>query len=101
MGSKPEKDKVDKQDKKRLKAEYKLEKKRLKAQQNLATVPGSTSRTEFSKEHAGSLTAREPGRIQQPLEKVPWYKDSGWIRALVGIASLIVAIIAILISLYL
>ena len=100
MGSRPEKDKVDKQDKKRLKAEYKLEKKKLKAQQSRAMVPGSTPRTEFSREQAGSLTAREPGRIQQPSEKVPWFKDSGWIRALVGIASLIVAIIAILISLY-
>lgn len=100
MDSKQEKEKVDKQDKKRLKAEYKLEKKRLKAQQSLATDSGSTPRTGFSKKQEGSLTTREPGRIQHPSEKVLWYKDPGWIRALVGIASLIVAIIAILISLY-
>jgi len=100
MGSKQEKDKLDKQEKKRLKAEYKVEKKRLKAQQNLARGSGSTPHTDFSKEQEGSLTTQAPGRIQQPSEKVPWYNDPGWIRALVGIASLVVAIIAILISLY-
>lgn len=68
--------------KKRLKAEYKIEKKILKTVEEKDTTSEPT----------------QP--IVQTSGQIPLYKDSGWLRAIIGLASLIVTIIAILITLY-
>ena len=74
----------NKEEKKRLKAQAKLEKKKVKTRKTLLELGVS--------EQSESLTDEEP--------KVPWYKNPDWIRAIVGIASVIVALIAIIITLY-
>lgn len=93
MGSDKDKQK-EKLEKKRLKQQYKLEKKR----QNIR--PESTAGT-TSKKHMESTAKSKTEAIQTKTEvaKVPWYKNPDWIRALVGIITLIVAIIAIIIGL--
>ena len=82
---------MDKVEKKRLKAQIKLAKKRTKSQElqepqiNLALKPKSVP---DSKAYSGHL------------EKVPWYKDPSWIRALAAVLSLVVAIIALFVMVY-
>lgn len=68
------KKKLEKIEKKRIKAHYKLEKKRL--------------------EVGSEASQPEVPPVSQP-KAVPWYKDPAWLRAIVGIASLIVAIISL------
>ena len=76
----------DKEEKKRLKAQAKFEKKKYKAQQTKAEPePGVSKKSE---------------RITDEKPKVPWYKNPDWIRAIAGIASVIVALVAIIIALY-
>jgi hypothetical protein len=76
----------DKEEKKRLKAQAKLEKKKLKAQ-NPRTEP-----------EPGVFEKSESIPDEKP--KVPWYKNPDWIRAIAGIASVIVGLIAIILTLY-
>jgi hypothetical protein len=89
-------------EKKRLKTEAKLEKKRMKAlekaskideQPALADAPKSIEKTKG----VDIKTKNELGN-EVSEKKVSWYKDPDWIRAIVGIASLIVAVIAIMIT---
>jgi hypothetical protein len=83
-----DKNKLDKQEKKRLKAQYKLEKKRVKAPEKFEPerLPGALERGEY--------------KVPQRADKIPWYKDPAWLRAIAAIATLIVAIIALIVSLY-
>jgi hypothetical protein len=109
MSGKDKKDKMDKADKKRFKAQYKFEKKQAKLSQPL---------------QEGRIEANEPTKSPEPLPEhqpaqpttvtnvedsavvnkkrgsaLPWYKDPNWLKAIAGIASLIVMVIALLISL--
>ena len=63
--------------------EAKLEKKRLKAQ-----VKAEKARTK-----AGIQAEPSP----KP-EKIPWYKDPHWIRAIIGIATLVVMVITLIVA---
>ena len=63
-------------EKKRQKAQVKAEKARVKAGQQ----PESTS-------------------IPQPQEKIKWYKDPNWIRAIIAIVTLVVMIITLFVAL--
>jgi hypothetical protein len=82
---------TDKAEKKRLKAQYKLEKKGLRAQTQ--SVREQPIEPKGEPEHSIKTTS--------PMEKIPWYKNPDWIRAIAAIASLIVAMIAIFIGIYL
>lgn len=86
MGSK-----MDKLEKKRLKAQIKLEKKRLKEQENQESQVTPASKPQPIHDSKAPF-----GQIA----KVPWYKDSGWIRALAAVLSLVVTIIALFVMLY-
>ena len=88
MGKNKEEKKLEKQDKKRLKAELKLDKKRLKTQ-----PPSSSVGQEFA-------VSQEPPKVKGQGEPVPWYRDPAWVRAIIGIATLIVAIIALFVGFY-
>ena len=66
-----------KMEKKRLKAQVKAEKARLKA--------GSPPSNELS---AQSISSSQP-------EKDPWYKDPHWVKAIVGLATLVIMIITL------
>ena len=70
MGSDPEK------------YQYKLEKKRLKAEKKRAKAEQAQGK-------------EEPQTPVVQAETLPWYKDSAWIRTIIGIASLIVALVAL------
>ncbi len=87
----------DKAEKKRLK----LEKKRLKAQVKLekARAKAGAEKTEPSPPETPpqQVIVQAPA---QPAEKLPWYKDPEWVRALVAAASLIVALVAIVLTFY-
>ena len=83
-----EKDKA-KAEKKRLKAQVKAEKARAKA--------GEPRRTE-------GVPASKPSEIKvlmPPAEKKPWHKDPNWVRAIVALATLIVMLATLLITIYL
>ncbi len=82
---------TDKAEKKRLKAQYKLEKKHLKAQ----TQPVREQPIEPRGETVQS------NKTTGTMEKIRWYKNPDWIRAIAAIASLIVAMIAIIVGIYL
>ena len=75
----------DKLEKKRMKAQYKLEKKHAKHQ---PVIP----------QEDPDVPKQNSSQTEQKVR--PWYKDPGWLRAVVGILSLIVAIIAIVLSFY-
>ena len=77
-----------KTEKKRLKAEHKTRKKQAKA--------------EGSKPADEKTVERPPVKAPVPdqVKEKPWYKDPNWIRAAVAIASLIVAVIAIVLSFF-
>ena len=77
-----------KTEKKRLKAEHKTRKKQAKAE-------GS--------EPAHEKTIERPpakATVRDQVKEKSWYKDPDWIRAVVAIASLIVAVIAIVLSFF-
>ena len=78
----------DKEEKKRLKTQAKLGKKKAKAQK---TKPEAQPEPGVSEKNDRST-------VEKP--KVPWYKNPDWIRAIAGIASVMVALIAIIITLY-
>ena len=108
MGSDKEKTDWNKSEKKRLKAQYKLDKKRVNAQEKSdarrAAKTESKSKHDYKDSSAKPHDYR-PGKSRsvkshKSLEKLPWYKDPAWIRALVAVLSLIVAIIALFIMLY-
>jgi hypothetical protein len=89
----------DKAEKKRLK----LEKKRLKAQAKLekARIEAAADKSEpLPSETVPPQQVIIQAPAQKPAEKVPWYKDPEWVRALVGFASLIVALVAIVLTFY-
>jgi hypothetical protein len=84
----------EKLEKKRIKAQYKLDKEKLKEQ--------SVGEPDRAHPQYGKPRAREP--LQQEsttpqVKEVPWYKNPAWLRAIAAIASLIVMIIAVVISL--
>lgn len=84
----------DKEEKKQLKAQAKLEKKKFKAQKtSLDSEPKVSKKNE-------RVTRIETQQKSEKEKKVPWYKNPDWLRAIAGIASVIVAVIAIIISLY-
>ena len=70
--------------------QLKYEKKRLKAQLKYEKKYGRTSKN----------TTNVVDTQQQNSNMQPWYKNPDWIRAIIGTASLIVAIIAVTITLY-
>ena len=89
----------DKLEKKRLKAQIKLEKKRAKqdGQVQAAAAVKKQTKTDL----AGKKVEAASGNVETvPAAgaQVPWYKNPDWLRAIAGIASLIVAIIAIIIT---
>jgi hypothetical protein len=101
---KKKQDKMAKLEKKRIKAQIKLEKKRRKElnepevqkeERGMAVDEGLDARTAVSQSNRKDSISNT-----NEVESVPWYKNPDWIRAIAGIASLIVAIIAILITLY-
>ena len=74
--------------------QLKLEKKQQKASIKATTEsPGGTERT-------ASEAPKEPIAGSKSGTRVPWYKNPEWVRAIVGIVSVIIAVIAIIISLY-
>jgi hypothetical protein len=93
-GKDKEKKQLEKLEKKRLKQQYKLEKKGKSTQQE-SFVETST------KGYDKSLVKTKPDstQVEPEVVKVPWYKNPDWIRAIAAIVSLLVAIIAIIISL--
>lgn len=93
MSSAKVKKNLDKEEKKRLKAQYKLDKKRLKVQEHLP--PKNAERI-----HTG-YTSWGTSAAQEPVLEIPWYKNPVWLRAVAAIATLIVAIIALISSFYL
>jgi hypothetical protein len=97
-------DKMDKLEKKRIKAQIKLEKKRAKElkdakvgvkDQDLHEEEKNDVKPDISRSKKKSSLSKTTEAVH-----VPWYKDPDWLRAVIGIASLIVAIIAVLITLY-
>jgi len=102
MGEKSSKEEA-KLEKKRLKTEMKLEKKRAKEDDGGRTPatenePGAPASPPSKQQNKTSAPAPAPS--PPPPEKIPWYKNPEWIRAIAGIASLIVAVIAILLKVY-
>ena len=83
MGS--ENIKADKAEKKRLKAQYKLDKKRAKLDAGSGREGGDSARDRSD--------SSEPEQKVEIADKMPWYKDPAWVRAIATIASLVVAII--------
>jgi hypothetical protein len=92
---------LEKSEKKRLKAQYKLEKKRAKQDEKLGSkettaTKGSTETRRIKSKPDSTLhqTTQEQGppKVQQDL---PWYKDPNWVRAIAAIVTMIVAIIAL------
>lgn len=88
----------EKAEKKRLKAQYKLEKKRMKV---LGTVELDDDAGKSSKK-ARLKRKSSHDRIEHLRDKnnkLPWYKNPEWVRAIVAIISLVVTILAIIITL--
>lgn len=68
--------------------ESKMEKKRLKAQ--------------LKAEKARAKAGQPPDDISPgPTEKIPWHRDPNWVRAIVAIATLVVMIVTLLVTLFL
>ena len=67
--------------------EAKLEKKRLKAQ----------VKAEKARAKAGIQVELSPEPSPKP-EKIPWYKDPHWIRAIIAIATLVVMVITLIVA---
>ena len=80
-------------EKKRLKTQVKLEKARARA----GTEPGVSSSSEVKQ--APTQVIVQP-QAQEPKENVPWYKNPDWVRAIAAIASLVVAVVAIVLTFY-
>jgi hypothetical protein len=95
MGTEKDKDKKqqEKLEKKRLKQQYKLEKKRQGTRQE--STAETTTKEQYERPAKGKT---EPIHAELEVAKVPWYKNPDWLRAIAAIASLIVAIIAIIFS---
>ncbi|WP_455392172.1 hypothetical protein [[Eubacterium] cellulosolvens] len=94
-----EKKRLEKLEKKRLKQQYKLEKKRLEAQAKVGQHQTPVHAGEKGYESTETRKTRARVRYEEP-KKVPWYKDPVWLRTIAAVASLIVMIIALIISLY-
>jgi hypothetical protein len=95
MGSDKAEKKRLKLEKKRLKAQAKLEKARAKAAEEKdepASLPGE------AQQEPKNVAIQVPS--QEPVEKVPWYTNPDWVRAIAAIASLIVAVVAIVLTFY-
>ncbi len=88
----------DKLEKKRIKAEAKAQKKRLKAGKEPVLAETEAPRTQPPT--TKTIVPTEPSEQKERVEKVPWYKNPDWIRAIIGIASLIVAIIILMLNIY-
>jgi anti-sigma-K factor RskA len=111
MGSDKAEKKRLKLEKKRLKAQAKLEKARAKAakEKEEKTSPHPETQPEQEPEPKSKPEKKVRPSPQQvivqvpstaPAEKVPWYKNPEWVRALVATASLIVAMVAIVLTFY-
>jgi hypothetical protein len=96
----------DKAEKKRLKTQYKLEKKRMKMKaeaglndaEHIDKSPKKTAHAKKTIEQTksqDSITNADSGTKQA---MVLWYKNPEWVRALVATASLVVAVIAIVLT---
>ena len=73
--------------------EAKLEKKRLKAQ-----VKAEKARAKSNLPLSDELSS-QPISPSKPVEKIPWYKDPHWIKAIVGLATLVIMIITLALTL--
>ena len=94
----------EKAEKKRLKARYKLEKKRMKmlaeAELDGDDAGKSSKKAKQMKNQTGRKSPQDRiERLAKETEKIAWYRDPEWIRALVAIASLVVAVISITLTL--
>jgi hypothetical protein len=75
---------LEKAEKKRLKAQVKLEKKRNNQDERLVSKKTSS---------AGVSSGTQ--KIETKPKTVPWYKNPDWVRAIVAIVTLIIALIAL------
>ena len=83
----------EKMEKKRLKAQVKAEKARAKA-----GLPSESSQKEELPPET-SLSEQVPESKPQPKsEKIKWYKNPDWVRAIVAIITLFVMVITLLIT---
>ena len=93
----------DKQEKKRLKSQIKLEKKQMKRERE-ATAEEIKPVEPVAKDgaHVKPGAGRKVSRnlIDKEKEQLPWYKSPEWLRAIAAIASLIVAVITLTILIY-
>ena len=96
MGKNQNSKELAKLEKKRLKAQIKQEKKRLKTKEEVSEQEGPLNK----QARPGPSEVLQPKKQSEPVIKVPWYKNPDWVRAIAAIASLIVAIIAIFIGLF-
>ncbi len=69
--------------------EAKIEKKRLKAQ-----VKAEKARLKASSPPSNELSPQSISSSQL-VEKIPWYKDPHWIRAIIGLATLVIMVITL------
>ena len=94
----------DKLEKKRLKAQIKLEKKRAKHadEQDDEQVQTKTAAKQQTKtEDIGTKVESVGGGAAPSVNtNLPWYKNPDWLRAIAGIASLVVATIALILAFY-
>jgi hypothetical protein len=100
------KDKMEKLEKKRLKQQYKIEKKRRKEEHYGSAIESDTPSNKIENlgrsDVKGARTKSEPKTSQERpelKEKIPWYRNPDWLRAIAAIASLAVAMIALIITL--
>ena len=87
-------------EKKRLKAQVKAEKARAKS----GLLPGDKMEAEqpqesISEPEKASPEASQPQEPFYKSEKEPWYKDPHWIKAIGGLATLVVMVITLIIAL--
>ena len=104
MSGKNKEDKLDKSEKKRLKAQHKFEKKQAKLGQPARNGRESTNElleSQPPQPRSATKTKVEDSTVVQNNNKsaLPWYKDPNWLKAIAGIASLVVMIIALILSL--
>lgn len=77
----------EKLEKKRIKAKYKAEKKKAKAEAKKAKAEAEKTQPE-----------KETNIILPGKEEKPWYKNPGWLRAIVAMVSVAVAVIGLLLA---
>lgn len=87
-------------EKKRLKAQVKAEKARAKAEQPKEALSEPEKVTPRAEPLPGDKPEAEPPQeLISKQEKEPWYKDPHWIKAIAGLATLVVMIITLALTL--